>query len=196
MGFHASGDAYTRRVDDITADVEQTRRCVDDALLWDDGIEEAFWHTFDYLKLGGDNGIVYNEKKFVFAEPEVEWAGFELTMDGYRPPKKIIDAIRNFPTPKNITDMRSWFGLVNQVAYAFSRTKEMAPFRDSLSRRNKEWYWDENLDALFSKSKEAIVQAVTDGVRAFEVDHEPSNRLGTRRYPVRVDAEVAVAAKH
>ncbi len=51
MGFHASGDAYTRRFDDITTGQQRVTRCVDDTLLWDADIEEAFWHTFDYVKL-------------------------------------------------------------------------------------------------------------------------------------------------
>ena len=83
---------------------------VDDAMLWGDDIESAFWCTIYYLKLCGDNGVIFNENKFIFAEETVEFAGFEITSDGYRPPKKIIDAIRNFQTPKNITDMRAWFG--------------------------------------------------------------------------------------
>ena len=68
MGFHASGDAYTKRFDDITVGQPRTARCVDDSLLWDTGIEQAFWHTFDYIKLCADNGIVFNREKFVFAQ--------------------------------------------------------------------------------------------------------------------------------
>ena len=79
QGFHASGDAYTRRFDDITSKFERVSRCVDDSILWDDSIEEVFWHTFDYLKHCSDNGIVFNVGKFVFAEKECEFAGFELT---------------------------------------------------------------------------------------------------------------------
>ena len=70
MGFHASGDAYTRRFDDITAGVPRVARIIDDSILWvqEDDITEAFWHTFDYIKLCADNGVFFNEEKFVFAE--------------------------------------------------------------------------------------------------------------------------------
>ena len=44
MGFHASGDAYTKRFDDITSDVERKTRCIDDTILWDMNMESAFWH--------------------------------------------------------------------------------------------------------------------------------------------------------
>ena len=83
---------------------------MDDSLLWDSTIEESFWHTFDYLKHCTDNGIIFNEDKFVFSKKTVEFAGFELTPNGYRPPSRVLNAIRDFPTPKSITDIRSWFG--------------------------------------------------------------------------------------
>ena len=53
MGFHTSGDAYTRRFDDITtaAGVLRSVRCIDDTLLWDKSIEDAFWHASKYLSL-------------------------------------------------------------------------------------------------------------------------------------------------
>ena len=80
----------------------------------------------------------------------------------------MITAIQNFPTPTDITGDRSWFGLVNQVAYAFAITEEMLPFRELL-KPGKRWYWDETLDKLFKKSKDVIVDKVKNGVRSFEI---------------------------
>ena len=117
QGYHGTGDAYTRRFDDITKGEERYRRIVDDGLLYDTDIESAFWHTFDHLKLCADNGVVFNPSKFQFAEKVVNFAGFEVNSEGFRPSASIIDAIQNFPTPTSIVDIRSWFGLVNQVSY-------------------------------------------------------------------------------
>ena len=168
QGFHASGDAYTRRFDDITAKFKRVSRCVDDSLLWDSTIEDAFWHTHDYLNHCSKNGIIFNQEKFVFAKKTCEFAGFELTPDGYRPPARMLDAIQNFPTPKNVHDIRSWFGLVNQVAYAFAQSQTMAPFRDHL--KDQKFYWDESLDIIFKESKIKIVNLIKEGVRNFEVN--------------------------
>ena len=123
QGFHASGDAYTHRFDNITSHIERVKRCVDDSLLWDVNIEDSFWHMHEYLKHCSDNGIVFTTKKFIFAEKTCEFAGFELTPTGYKPPERILNAIRDFPTPKTITDMRSWFGLINQVSHYFAQAK-------------------------------------------------------------------------
>ena len=62
---------------------------MDDSLLWDENIEEAFWHTFEYVKTCADGGINSNEDKFQFAQEVAEFAGFEITMDGYRPLKQL-----------------------------------------------------------------------------------------------------------
>ena len=170
MGLHTSGDAYTRRFDDITSECERKARCVDDSLLYDDTIEAAFWHTFDYIKLCADNGIVFNKEKFVFARDEVEVAGFEVTEEGFRPPARIIDAIRNFPKPEKVTDIRSWFGLVNQVAYTFSQKDVMDPFRELLSGKKRVWSWDDTLTDVFNKSKDAIIAQIQDGVHNFSLN--------------------------
>ena len=172
MGFHASGDAYTRRFDDITVGEPRMVRCIDDSLLWDpaDDIAAAFWHAFDYIKLCADNGVVFNQEKFVFAEESVEFAGFNVHMEGVRPPQKIISAIENFPAPRNITDIRSWFGLVNQVSYAFANADIMGPFRELLASKKRAFYWDGTLEDVFERSKQEIVQRVQEGVRTFEID--------------------------
>ena len=137
-------------------------------MLWDECIEDAFWHTVDYITTCHSNGIIFNPRKFHFAKDEVDFAGFTITSTGMRPMDQILSAIEHFPTPTNITGARSWFGLVNQVAYAFSMADEMLPFRELL-KRGAQWYWDDNLDKLFTKSKAMIVQLVKNGVRSFEI---------------------------
>ena len=62
----------------------------------------------------------------------VEFAGFTVGLDGVGPCPKMLEAIRNFPTPTDISGVRAWFGLVNQVAYAVSVADIMLPFRHLL----------------------------------------------------------------
>merc|ERR1719186_2229648 len=120
-----------------------------------------------YIKLCGDNGIVFNPEKFEFGKDVVEFAGFELNKTGFKPTLKLLQAISDFPIPKTITDIRAWFGLVEQVAYAFSKTDIMLPFRELL-KRNRQFYWDENLTKTFLEARKKIVDKVYEGVGLFE----------------------------
>ena len=50
----------------------------------------------------------------------MEFAGFQLGNGTIKPIEKHITAIRDFPEPKNLTDMRSFFALCEQVSYAYT----------------------------------------------------------------------------
>ena len=130
QGYSASGDGYTRRYDEITSSILNKTKCVNDTLLWSDTIEESFFQAANWLDTCGRHRITLNLEKFHFAQDEVEFAGFEITDDTLRPCKRYIRAIADFPTPQSLTDIRSWFGLVNQVSYAFSMADVMLPFRE------------------------------------------------------------------
>ena len=116
-----------------------------------------------WLDICGRNGITLNPEKFIFVQDVVEFAGFEITHDTVRPCKRFLRAITEFPTPKNITDIRSWFGLLNQVSYAFSIAERMLPFRNLLKPAAL-FHWDDNLDRLFEESKTVIATEIANGV--------------------------------
>jgi hypothetical protein len=42
QGYIASGDGYTKRYDEIVTDIPNKTKCIDDALLWANDLEESF----------------------------------------------------------------------------------------------------------------------------------------------------------
>jgi hypothetical protein len=109
--YIASGDGYTRRYDEIGTDIPNKTKCIDDALLWANHLEESFFQAVSWLDVCGRNGITLNPEKFVFVADEVEFAGFEITRDEVRPCRRYLQAIIDFPTPKDITDVRHGLAL-------------------------------------------------------------------------------------
>ena len=168
QGYKVSGDAYTARYDRITIGVKKMRRVIDDTLLYEDNVEKAFHQVAEYLSLVGQNGIILNPDKFEFAEDKVSWAGVRLTEDKVAPIPEHVTAIKQFPTPTSITDLRSYFALVNQVAPYYAVQPVLQPFRELL-RKNVKFYWDEVLQSLFEQSREVIADEVIKGVYSFEV---------------------------
>ena len=79
------------------------------------------------------------------------------------------EAIIHFPTPTSITSVRSWFGLVNQVSYAFSQGEVMASFRELLTRKNRKFYWDKTLERQFQESKRVTVRKIEKSMQTFWV---------------------------
>ena len=142
-------------------------KIVDDTLLYDFTIEEHFWHIWDFLHLCAAKGVVLSKKKFQFCVRNAKFAGLNVTSHGISPSDDILAAIRDFRTPTDIHGIRSWFGLVRQVAWAHSLKDEMEPLR-KLLKRNSKFCWNANLQKLFDESKQAIQKKVCEGVRIFE----------------------------
>ena len=78
-------------------------------------------------------------------------------------------AIRQFPTLENITDMRSYFALVNKVSPYYSVQQKLLAFREFF-KKNARFYWDEVLQKLFEETREVIANKVVKGVYSFEVE--------------------------
>ena len=167
QGFMAAGDGYNQRYDNLIADIARKSKCVDDVIIWDETLEEHWWRIIDYLILVGTNGIILNPKKFQFCQREVEFAGFLITKEDVKPLPKYLDAIREFPRPSNISEIRSWFGLVNQVSHYAKLTDLMAPFKPLLSPKTR-FRWDDILEQAFQQSKLEIVKAIEEGVKIFD----------------------------
>ena len=153
-------------------------KCVDDTLLWADNIDQAFWQTVQWLDTCGRNGITQNPDKFVFGKDTVEFAGFEISLTLVKPCSNVLYSIKDFSTPRYVTDIRSWFGLVNQVVYAFGVADHMRPLCD-LMKPDQPFAWTAHLDYLFRKSKIVIIDQIEQGENPWTT-WKALNRLRTQ----------------
>ena len=118
-----SGDSYIKHTDAIIDDCPSTtpdryfEKIVDDIITYSDTVKGAFKRICSILSHSNKNGLVFIAKKFRFARKEVEFAGFMITKNCMKPAEKYTASINDFPTTSNISEVRAWYGLVNQVAY-------------------------------------------------------------------------------
>ena len=168
QGFLSSGDAYNRRFEAVIGGFERKERCIDDTIFYDESLESHWWRAIDFFILVGKSGIVLNPKKFQFSLKTVDFAGFRISEDRVEPLPKYLDAIRMFPTPQSSTDIKSWFGLINQLSTYAQLRDTMTPFRPFLSPK-VQFKWNSELDEAFEKSKALIVDAIKHGVEIFDI---------------------------
>ena len=113
QGFIAAGDGYSQRMDKIIGDeFDNYKKCIDDTLLWDQDIASNFSRICQFLTKCSSQGVVFNPSKFQFAENSVRYLGFVINDSGIQPTSEFIQSILDFPTPRNITNVRSLFGAV------------------------------------------------------------------------------------
>ena len=122
----------------------------------------------------GQNGVTINPKKLQFCEEEVEFVGYNVGWDGYRPSDNMISAIENFPMPAepSLTDIRAWFGLVNQIAPFLASSALMEPFRELLKPTRsigKQVFWDEELQTIFKETQSKLCELISTGLAYYEI---------------------------
>ena len=161
---------YNQRMDEAFAGMHNFRKVVDDVFIYDEDKTENIKHIQQFLHHCEENHIALNREKFRFCQTEVSFAGFELSPDGYTVSKYITDAISKFPTPSSRTDLRSFFGLVDQLA---SSTNELAtvlaPLRPLLSTGN-DFVWTSVHEEAFTHAKTFLMTAPT--LAYFDIEKE------------------------
>ena len=102
----------------------------------------------------------------VFYQDVVQFGSLQITSSGVTPSNNLLNAISSFLAIKNI-NARSWFGLVNQVAWKHSLSP-MLPFQDLVPlpppKKKPHTLWNENLEKAFQQSKQIIVGLEKKGV--------------------------------
>ncbi|MPC58299.1 hypothetical protein E2C01_052295 [Portunus trituberculatus] len=94
-----------------------------------------------------------------FAKRKVDFVGFSLGWEQYKPSSDKLAAIKQFPmlSQPTITDIWSWYGLVNQLAPFMATAPAMEPFRALLRKpAGKRIYWDLQLQRNFELAKDTI----------------------------------------
>ena len=162
MGFISSGDAFCRRGDVALQGIAQVGKVVDDILAWDsESYAEHIDRVYQILCRCLDNNVTLNVDKFLFAEEQLDFCNFIVNSEGIQADPKKVKAIADFPAPTNLTDLRSFFGLVNQLSDFSAEIADAADSLRPLLSPRKEFIWTADHDVAFQKVKAALVSPPT-----------------------------------
>ena len=89
-------------------------KLVDDLLIQAQTHEELWTKINQLLRRCETHGIISSRKKVAYGK-ELIFAGHLITDQGIKPDPAKLGAIKRFPTPKDLTALRSFLGLANQL---------------------------------------------------------------------------------
>ncbi|XP_066982187.1 uncharacterized protein [Macrobrachium rosenbergii] len=158
MGLCSTGDEYNRRGDEALSGIPNLAKVVDDIIIWDDDLESHCQHIKDVLNRCRAHVITLNAEKMCIASPSVSFCGYTISETGIAANKDKIKAITEFPTPANITDLRSFMGLVNQLAEFTPDIASTAQVLRPLMSPKNSFIWTSDHNAAFLKTKKALAE--------------------------------------
>ena len=117
--------------------------------------------------------------KCQLAAQEVSFLGYKVTPEGLEPEPRLMEAISKLPPPINVSEVRSFLGLVGYYRRFVKRFSDKAAPLNSLVRKDQAWNWTQECQHAFETLKGEIasrpVSAYPDFSKPFWLYTDASN---------------------
>ncbi|GFV50906.1 hypothetical protein TNCV_3921991 [Trichonephila clavipes] len=166
---------------------------LDDIIVFSETFEDHLIRLRLVLKCLQEAGLKLNSKKCLFAAQEVKILGHLVSSNGVRPDPDKIKAVRNFPTPKNIHDIRSFLGLCSYFRRFIKGFCYLAEPLQSLLKSGVEFHWGPEEVEAFNSLKKALTSDPVLGMydeRASTEIHTDASGYGIRAVLVQIQNNV------
>lgn len=132
---------------------------LDDILVTGSNREEHLQRLGQVLRKLQNAGLKISLDKCEFFKSQISYLGFRIDKVGLHTCEDKILAIRNAPVPRDITQLKSFLGLVNYYGkFVPNLSSHLHPLYNLL-RDKVEWCWSEECNKSFKKMKELLMSA-------------------------------------
>lgn len=164
FGLKCASNTFQRFINEVLSNLPFAIAYLDDILIFSNSETEHLEHINMVLERLSKYGLNVNISKSVFAQDSVSFLGHTISPSGIRPLPSKVEAIRSYPPPKTLSDLRRYIGLLNYFRRFISNAADrLYPLTDLLrgsgKKDNTVIEWSEDLSRAFEKSKEALTNA-------------------------------------
>ena len=126
-------------------------KSLDDHLDALDKVMEAYWKA----------GLTLQPDKCTFFQEQVEFLGFQLSLDGISPLDRHLQIIRDWPEPKNLTELKAFLGKINYYRKSIKDSSRLAvPLTNLTSiKKSPTFQFNEEARKSFEALKQALISA-------------------------------------
>lgn len=140
-------------VTEVTAGLEGVVCHMDDILVWGSTKEQHDDRLHAVLSRAEKAGVTLNMSKCEFGKRKVKFLGVIVSNEGMSPDPDKTKAVQDMKEPSNVSEVRSFLGMVNQLGKFIPNLSEKdKPLRDLLSTKNM-WYWGQEQLKAFKSLK-------------------------------------------
>ena len=121
----------------LLKDIPFTNCYIDDILIASKGsLNEYKAILTKILNILDSKNMSVHWEKCAFFQKKIEWLGFKISNSGVKPLVGKSDSIKSLPKPKNISELRSFFGSINQYnKFVPNLTTLSSPLRPLLVKK-------------------------------------------------------------
>ena len=170
FGISSAPEHFQKRMSAILEGLEGVLCQMDDILVFGATQHQHDERIHEVLKRLQLAKVTLNTKKCEFSVWEVRFLGQVINESGINPDAERVRAIVDMPEPTDVSGVRRFLGLVNQLGKLTPHLADIAkPIRDLLYRSN-DWTWGHEQQRSFKALKESLTSAPV--LALFNAKHE------------------------
>ena len=160
FGISSSPAIWQRFIEQVLAGLNGTCVIMDDLLVGGVNDDEHLRNLEAVFQQFQKYGQRVKLSKCVFMAPSVIYFGLRFSERGIQPTDEKVKAIRDAPTPRNVTELGSFLGMLAALSNFIPKLSTLAhPLYELLG--NKPWKWTKNCDQTFGDIKRALTSETT-----------------------------------
>ena len=156
FGIASAPAMWQRVMDQLLSGIPKTQCIIDDIIVTGETDDEHLRNLEMVLQRLLDAGLRAHPAKTRFFDAKTEYCGHAVSADGLHKLPAKVDAIRDAPQPTNVSQLRSFLGLVNYYARFLPNLSTTLHPLNRLLQHSTSWHWTDACTAAFDKVKRQI----------------------------------------
>jgi hypothetical protein len=152
---------------------------LDDILIYSKSKEKHITHVRKVLDVLRTHKLYAKISKCEFFQKQVEYLGHFISQEGISVDKRKVEVLQKWPTPANISELRSFLGLASYYRKFVSHFSSIASPLTQLLHKDQKYEWNEDREKSFQELKQHLTSApvllLPDPTKPFSVTADASD---------------------
>lgn len=159
QGASSSASIFQQVMEQVLEGIENVCVYLDDVLIAGKDLEDCKCKLVIVLERLEKANIKVNLEKRKFFVENLDYLGHVISNNGLLPCKDKLDTIKNAKNPVNVTELKSFLGLINYYNKFIPHLSSKLYHLYNLLRNGVKFVWDENCLKAFEKCKSSLINA-------------------------------------
>ncbi|XP_037292446.1 uncharacterized protein K02A2.6-like isoform X1 [Manduca sexta] len=159
FGLASSVGVFQRIMTNLLQGIPNVQVFLDDVIIGGKTRSEHLAALEEVFKRLCSHGLKFRKNKCVFLAQEVTYLGFVVSKDGIKADSSKIDAILKLNRPQNVSELRSFLGMVNFYAKFIRNFSSLLTPLHRLLKKGIVWHWDIESEQAFNGIKRKLTGA-------------------------------------
>ena len=130
---------------------------LDDIVVFSSSFQEQIERLQEIFNRLIEANLKLKPKKFTLMQKKILYLGHIISEDGIETDPNKTEVVKNWPTPKNIKELRSFLGMCSYYRRFVSNFSHIASPLHALTKQNSTFDWSSKCDEAFNCLKENLV---------------------------------------